>query len=479
MLLAGYVEVRACSCSYPPPVSEILRTSDAVVVAKLAGVSENDFRLPYDGSAQLKVEKVFKGSMRPAEGLTLWNGEGGNCIFYFRREDIGKSFLLYLSPSVAQYPAAFSSNAPVRGEPLRYATICDRSARVDHAAADLLFLDRLAELKDKTRVTATFLKGMYPGPNTSDFKLRIAGEKKTVELTAKNGLFETYELPPGRYTVSFPAEPGWEIPSWSVRANEEAWIGAPSVQKGRHEIPIELDTARHIELRIHLIPTAAINGRVLSPSGQPMKGVSVCLMDKTPGPGDWCRTQRTNEHGDFEFPAISAGKYYLTVNHQNRVSAEHPFNAVFFPGVSDPADAKSITVDTRVVSDLVIQIPEMTDLITVRGKTVFADERPARARVIRFVPNGEGYEGLSGRSSETGDFEITIPATATGNISAELQIGKDLSKDCPAHLRLFDQTSENWITRRSNEVAYPIADPSAVVLTFPITGCPPKDQPKQ
>ena len=469
IMLIGSGEAIACSCLWPPPVDEIFRESDAVVVAKLKLIHPTDETSRYDLRAAVTIEKVYKGQVKVGEKLPMWMGDGANCIFPFRREDIGKRFLLYLSKPVAQYPSSFAPDLPARVDPLRHATICNRSAQTEHAVGDLSFLDRFEELKSKTRITAFFVKSLNAGPNTSNLKIWVAGENKSVELSAKDGLFETYEFPPGSYVVSFPAEPGWIIEPWTLRPREEAAIGTPYIKAGRHEIPVEIGKAQHIELRILMIPSAAVKGRVLSPDGQPMKGVHVCLADRLLAPTDWCRTERTDASGDFSFKATPAGKYYLIVNFRNRISTEHPFNTVYYPANADPSDARMITVGANAVSDLVIQIPKVDDLITFRGKTVFADGVPVRARVIRFLPDIDGYEGLFGQSSENGEFEITVPSMAKGRIVAEFQLGKD--RACPAHLKLFDGIADSWTTIKSNEVAYPSAKNADHLLTFPVASC--------
>src|SRR5690349_12501736 len=68
-------------------------------------------------------------------------GCGANCMWSFREEDIGKKFLFYLR----QFPNSTHW----------IAMSCGRSTPLEYAADDLLYLNNLDKVRNKTRISGT------------------------------------------------------------------------------------------------------------------------------------------------------------------------------------------------------------------------------------------------------------------------------------------------------------------------------------
>src|SRR6185295_9424075 len=82
---------------------------------------------------------------------------------------------------------------------------------------DLLYLDNLKTTRGRSRVSGTFEQG--------DSELDVAGRKiwvlghgKVYEATTdKNGVYELYDLPPGRYMLEPELPLGWRIDHGDTR----------------------------------------------------------------------------------------------------------------------------------------------------------------------------------------------------------------------------------------------------------------------
>ena len=83
-----------------------------------------------------------------------------------------------------------------------YVSTCNRSNRVENTHDDLLYLENIATVQGRTRVS-----GVVDGDdeNAAGQQVRITGKNKSyIATTDKNGVYELYDLPPGRYLT----EPG-------------------------------------------------------------------------------------------------------------------------------------------------------------------------------------------------------------------------------------------------------------------------------
>jgi hypothetical protein len=140
---------------------------------------------------RMTVEKVYKGTLEVGEEIAFAHQGDGECSWGFFEEEVGSSYVFYLGARPA-------------GGREWLARVCSRSASAREAAADLVHLDKLREVRGRTRIygTVSLIKDnrAYGSP---DRRVRISGMGRDVTVTTdKNGVFEVYGLPPGRYRIT-------------------------------------------------------------------------------------------------------------------------------------------------------------------------------------------------------------------------------------------------------------------------------------
>ena len=219
VLLSAAQAVSACSCGAKPTVLEAFETSDEVIIAKVLSVekaedtNEQHF---VDGvkTATLIVERVFKGKLKVRDEIVFGQGGGADCIWTFSEESIGDQLLFYLAR-----PERFSDRnyRPSREPGLWFAFGCGRSRGAQGATEDLLYLENLKKRRGQTRISGSLSGGFdYPDIDVAGKKIKLIGKDKTYEIkTDEEGVFEIYNLPPGKYAVAPEMEAGWTIdPRW-------------------------------------------------------------------------------------------------------------------------------------------------------------------------------------------------------------------------------------------------------------------------
>jgi hypothetical protein len=191
----------ACTCAPKRSALDEYEASPVVVIARVASVDRAAKQDPNRGdygirSSRLVVERVYKGDVRVGDEILMGQGDGANCQMRFSEENIGLRALYYLG-------------VPREGTPL-YVTFCGRSTSVARATEDLLYLDRMDQVRGKTRVSGRYAGGFYGKQiNVAGTKIYIVGEAKTYEtITDDDGVFEIYDLPPGNYRLEPELEPG-------------------------------------------------------------------------------------------------------------------------------------------------------------------------------------------------------------------------------------------------------------------------------
>lgn len=206
VLLFGARAAKACECM---PVKETVfdayDAADIVVMARVASVEKAGKAAPYqvDGisSTRAVVEAAFKGSIKVGDELTLGQGDAGECVWAFNEQMIGRRYLFYLSSREAS-PKIWR------------VSVCGRSTSVHHALDDLRYLNRLDEVRGKTRISGrvAFVGGKELG--VGGRVIRIARANKVHEVkTDEKGFYEIYDLPAGGYQFEIETPAGWKAES--------------------------------------------------------------------------------------------------------------------------------------------------------------------------------------------------------------------------------------------------------------------------
>lgn len=192
---------RACSCATSPTIDIVVERTPNIAIFKVQTVekyAQGEKGYNNIKQARLIVEKVYKGDLKVGEEYIFGQGGGNLCLWTFSEESTSKSSLFYLSEK------------PKPGKNW-WASFCPRSGASDLIFADLLYLEKLTEVKGKTRLAGTVWKKVrtagegdtYTLDPLADHKINISGNGKNVELkTDRNGTFEIYDLPAGKYKIT-------------------------------------------------------------------------------------------------------------------------------------------------------------------------------------------------------------------------------------------------------------------------------------
>src|SRR5829696_9002789 len=195
LLLLNAPAVDACSCGRYPAVCDSYRSAEAVFIGVVQRVDSKKAR-GEDGRehilgqvAHIQVEKSFKGMAQPE---VVFRTEGTSCDPIYEEGQRWLFFAYYDQKNKRWGIAA-----------------CGRSKIIDGAAEDLLYLQGLPKSASTTRLSGELVhyeedpeKGFTRLKNISGAKVKITGEGKGYEVyTDKDGVYEIYGLPPGKYAI--------------------------------------------------------------------------------------------------------------------------------------------------------------------------------------------------------------------------------------------------------------------------------------
>jgi hypothetical protein len=240
-LIGSLINVRianACDCSGTSTVLASYEGASVVVIVRAVAAKEAAPGEGYEGisSTKMVIEKVFKGNLKAGDEMTFGQGHGGGeCIWSFGKP--GQRFLFYLSPWEKR------SN-------MWYVSACSRSRYLQGAedlSEDLLYLNRLKELSGKTRISGTIKIVNRAGISVEGRTIRILGGGKSYEAkTNKNGVYEIYDLPAGKYRIAPEVPMGWKL--------AEPWLHYTPPQD-RERLPenfsVVLEDKGQVSLDIH------------------------------------------------------------------------------------------------------------------------------------------------------------------------------------------------------------------------------------
>lgn len=462
----------ACSCIRSGTVDIEFAKSPTVVVLKLQSVekwAEGEKGYGYDGVKQsmLSVEKVFKGKLKVGENLTFRQGGGGDCIWTFSEKEIGTEFLFYLGErSVKKNTwAGFT---------------CSRSGSTKYRASDLLYLEKEAKMRDKTRLSGTISQHIpllaeseiSPYKMLTGKELRIIGNGKDITLkTDENGVYEIYDLPAGKYKVLTEGINGYKLYNTKDASTE-----------------VEIKAKSHTEQDFNFRIDNRISGRFFDANGKPLKDVCLDLLPASgKKPQYFYEADCTDENGKFEIDEIPIGTYVIVINDDGEISADEPFGTFYYPNVLSLDDAAKITIGAGDYFDnLIINAPKTAEIITVSGVLKFengktANDENAENASIEFIEESEDKnskdkddENISSRTQidEKGRFTIRILKGQKGKLRGSLMTYEGKYENCPKLDKLIRKAGN-----RIGDIETPaieieaVSNLEGVELTFPFPSC--------
>lgn len=472
LFLFGAQSVTACSCMATPNLQEAFEDSDQVVIMNVLAVEKAgaDDQYFVDGvkSAKMVVEKAYKGTLKVGDEISFGQGSGADCIWTFNEKSVGESYLLYLE-------------SPNNQQNLWHVFACGRSRHVKGAAADLDFLNNLDKLLGKTRIAGKLICYYENCPGVAQKKVRVIGQNKTVyeTITDADGFYEIYDVPAGIYFIEPEIPAGWKVSKYWMRYSSSFIPDEEFFANQRQkQFPINLEEKKHAELNFYFEIDNAIRGRLIAPSGKPMKNTCVYAVDsesevfKSGSPG--C----TDDKGNFSITELTGKNYVLVINGDENIRASQPFQMLFYPGVGERAKATVINIsEGKEVKLKDFRVPKLLETVTITGKLFYSDGSPVTShqriqfledkKIGNFEPDPYDY------TDDNGVFEIKIFKGQSGKIRAEMIFGSWQLDNCPD---LRNAVIENnfggsitattlWTDVKADK------DLKNVIVTFPFREC--------
>jgi len=344
LVLLNAPAICACSCSGYPTVCGSYQSADAVFIATVQRVVTNTAKapngrdVPVGQIAHLQVEKSFKGTAPPE---VIFRTQGSSCDAVYQE---GQRWLFY---------AYYNQETKTWG-----ISACDRNRPIDEAPDDLLYLQGLPKSASTTRLSGELKhfedapgKGFTHIKNIIGAKVKIKGEGKEYETyTDKNGVFEIYGLPPGKYSI----EP--EIPvGLKVRFSMDY---GQMDYSDRKNIKLILKEKSCASMSFVLSTNNHIAGKVFGADGRALPNVCLELTPKDKPTARSYIFNCTDKDGRYELKEIQPGEYLIVLNRKGKISSDEPFPTAYFPGVfeKDKATVLAITQGTN-LDDYDIHIP--------------------------------------------------------------------------------------------------------------------------
>lgn len=461
--------VIGCVIMPKPTVLDAYQSADVVVIARAVSQENTNHPSPLTGSRVLsttmQVEKVFKGSLRVGDKMTFGQGDGPGCPWNFYEDAIGREYLFYLE-------------SPPEGSKLWFESGLGRTSILSYVADDLLYLNKIDAVRGKTRVSGT----LDPGEderNVVGKKIWIMGKDKVYETTTdKNGVYEFYHLPPGRYVLQPELPAGWKI--------DRATRGTTTISDRKRQIltrhvVFTLKPRQHAAIDISFVLDNVVSGSVLDARGKPLPQVEVSL-EPTDADNHSVNFEYTDEKGRFAIESIEPGTYVLVLNKDGEKRIEEPFPAMYYPGVAERAKARVFRIRAGdSIKGLKIIVPNVEEMVTVQGVVRFADGTPAPKTTVRFIP--AKVPGVEGRAMEDSDakgrFSFKIFKGLPGELHADFfaysgntarVLGKYNYENCPQVQMLVKQSGKEKINTPALKID-PGSDLRNLVLTFPFRAC--------
>jgi hypothetical protein len=453
-------------------VLEAYQSADVVIIAR--AVSQEKTSKPSGFTNNLvvtttmEIEKVFKGNFRISDKITFGQGGHPRCTWEFYEDAIGERYLLYLQ-------------SPPKDSDLWYVFGNDRSYPLAYVADDLLYLNNLDAVRGKTRVSGT-LDRNNDEPDVVGRKIWLMGNDRVYETkTDKDGVYEFYDLPPGRYVLQPELPAGWRIDRTSQGTTT---IADRKRQIHTRHVVFTLKPRQHAAVDLSFVLNNVVSGSVLDAQGKPLPDVQVSLL-----PTDGKQSlnfEYTDEEGHFAIESIEPGSYVLVVNEDGEKRIQEPLPALYYPDVAEKANARIFRIragDT--IKGLKIVVPKVEEMVTVEGVVRFADGMPAPKVTARFntrkVPGVDGDN--IGDTDAKGRFSFKIFKGLPGELHADffamlegdtlIWLQPNESVNCPQVQRLIKQSGKDRMSIKTPALKInPNADLRNLVLTFPFRACP-------
>ena len=452
--------VQACDC--PDEDASILgkfESSRFVVVNRIISVNKEPFvQTVYRGTEEIQeplmkirsvttiVEKVYKGNLKVGDEMIFKQGGYEDCLVEFYEDEVGAEFLFYLKPTEKKVKL-WTANECERTKPLpNYQT-----KYIEGAADDLLYLDKMKEVRGKTRISGTLTSYQWTiARGNADFtrlvgrKVQIVGNGKTYDaITNEDGVYEVYDLPVGTYEIRPEGKQGWKTDVTSVFGG---------LTTGRYKLGgsalVPLKASRHAQADFRFQVDNRLSGKVLDPFGRPMPRVHLRLLPTQPNVSQYFKREATTDaDGRFEIGEIPFASYVVVINDADKITSYQPFRRFYYPDVTDREKAQRVTIVEGVTDyPLDIHVPAAKEVVTVTGRVLTADNKPVVYAHVVFSSEKTDptIEGTAfAMTDQQGNFSLSVLKDLPGGLFAVVTLQPIEFKKCPALLRVNEEISLN------------------------------------
>jgi hypothetical protein len=452
----------ACSCGGYSATCDSFKRADAVFVGLVQRIQDKKAKdeegKEYTAGqlAHIQIEKSFKGIDVPE---VVFRTEGSSCDAVYKE---GQRWLFY-----AYYDPKTKSWG-IRA--------CDRSRHIEDAADDLLYLQGLPKSGETTRLSGVLEhyeqdpeKGFTRVKNLIGAKVKITGEGKTYEVyTDKNGVYEIYGLPAGKYAV----QP--EIPV-GLKVRFPMHYGAVDFSDSQN-VKLVLSERSCASLSFVLSANNRIAGKVFGADGRVLPNVCLNLTPKEKSAARNWIFDCTDGEGGYELKEIPPGEYLIVLNSEGKISSDEPFPTAYYPGVFEKEKATLLTISQSTnLDDYDIHIPSQETRRTIQGVLQFADGRPAAKKFVEFRADKvkEGFDGeVHTATDDQGRFTLTVLEGLKGNLRGFMYTFEGEFVDCTQLDKLIRANGGRVPDVGTKPIPLEIMrDIQDIKLTFPFPYC--------
>jgi hypothetical protein len=183
---------------------------------------------------RVSIKQVFKGDLQVGEKVIFRNTPKSMCGWSFEEEDIGNDFLIF-------FQGANEAGKEAAKPKLWTTSWCSGTAAIGRKAGDLSYLHDYEKVRGKTRISGMLWKEIGT-VNQAIVRhgITVVGNGKEIRLvTNSEGLYEVYDLPPGKYRI---------VPD-QLKGSE--------VRSSRHDKEVDLKAGGHVEANIYFSASTA------------------------------------------------------------------------------------------------------------------------------------------------------------------------------------------------------------------------------
>ena len=406
-----------------------------------------DFVFLSSRKARIQVNESFGGLAPDAKEVEVLTGSGGgDCGIPFKPGDV------------------YLIDAFVGDDGLFHAGECSNSRRLDFAGAALQVLRKQRNGQEVPSLTGQIaqlersfrrrfgIRETKPLPNT---RIRVKeGDSVYETWSDAEGLYEFYDLPPGKYEFD-PDLPSGTTLSWSIGSDK----------------PLEFFTLEQgcEERNIDVYASGSIQGRVLDSSDNVLSNAIVYIV-----PADTEEVSKASQsysegqykEGYFKFVHIPPGKYVIMVNPDDSQDPDFPYGITFYPGVHDRESAGIIALNAgEQIKGADIRVEKQFTPRHLTVRVTLADERLIRDFVsveAKGTLNANAMARVHQGDLNKSVFKLSVLPNESYEVKAKLIC------------RYSDDRSSRpgAILYSNEEYIRPGDGQSELFLIIPATGCP-------